>query len=179
MSHSLNFFQVFHFLYKQLSTKLVRMHLSSLTPCKTFLRHYKWTREIWVKFSSSRNFSQEHRNNYSGIRQKGESQKGCYKKTMHAKCFEKQIFITSWYVIVRVSIRGKEILFIRKFGMLCFLVTPVLRFVLLLNYGQIEIMDAATRSCFVKKVLLKMQVYNLQLSLKWGFGAGVFLQVFF
>ena len=38
------------------------------------------------------------------IRQKGESQNGCFKKTKHAKFSEKQTFLTPWYV--RVRIRG-------------------------------------------------------------------------
>ena len=47
----------------------------------------------------------------SVIRQKGESQNGCFKKTKHAKC-----------------------LFFGKFGVLCFLEKPVLRFALLPYY---------------------------------------------
>ena len=36
--------------------------------------------------------------NYSSvIRQKGESQNGCFNKTKHAKFSEKQTFLTSWY----------------------------------------------------------------------------------
>ena len=31
------------------------------------------------------------------IRQKGESQNGCFKKAKHAKMFEKQTFLTPWY----------------------------------------------------------------------------------
>ena len=34
--------------------------------------------------------------NLSAIRQKGESEKGCYKKTKHAKFSEKRTFLTSW-----------------------------------------------------------------------------------
>ena len=37
----------------------------------------------------------------SVIRQKEESQNGCFKKAKHAKIFEKQIF-TSWYAHVRL-----------------------------------------------------------------------------
>ena len=54
----------------------------------------------------------------SVTRQKGESQNGCFKKAKHAKISEKQTFLTSWYAHVR-------------FGVLCFLETPVLRFTLL------------------------------------------------
>ena len=38
-------------------------------------------------------------NNSSVIRQKGESQYGCFKKTKHAKFSEKQTFLTLWYVL--------------------------------------------------------------------------------
>ena len=51
------------------------------------------------------------------IRQKSESQHGCFKKTKQAKFSEKRTFLTS--------------LFFGKFVMLSFLKTPVLRFVLL------------------------------------------------
>ena len=51
----------------------------------------------------------------SVIRQKGESQNGCFKKTKHAKFSEKRTFFG-------------------KFGVLCFLETPVLRFALLPYY---------------------------------------------
>ena len=33
----------------------------------------------------------------SVIRQKGESQNGCFKKAKHTKISEKQTFLTSWY----------------------------------------------------------------------------------
>ena len=38
----------------------------------------------------------------SVIRQKGESQNGCFKKTKHAKFSEKRTFLTPWYAHVRV-----------------------------------------------------------------------------
>ena len=40
------------------------------------------------------------------IRQKGESQNGCFKTTKHAKFSEKRTFLNPWYAHVRVSIRG-------------------------------------------------------------------------
>ena len=61
----------------------------------------------------------------SVIRQKGESQNGCYKKTKHAKFSEKQTFLTPWYAHVSVL-----------FGVLCFLVTPILKFALLPYYRR-------------------------------------------
>ena len=36
------------------------------------------------------------------IRQKGESQNGCFRKAKHAKFSEKQIFLTPWHAHVRV-----------------------------------------------------------------------------
>ena len=60
------------------------------------------------------------------IMQKGESRNGCFKKTKHAKFSGKQTFLTPWYVS-----GGKKCLFSGKFGVLCFLETPVLRSVLL------------------------------------------------
>ena len=42
----------------------------------------------------------------SVIRQKGESQNGCFKKTKEAKFSEKWIFLTPWYAHVRQRIRG-------------------------------------------------------------------------
>ena len=39
----------------------------------------------------------------SVIRQKGESQNGCFKKAKHAKISEKQTFLTSWYAHVRIT----------------------------------------------------------------------------
>ena len=50
----------------------------------------------------------------SVIRQKGESQNGCFKKAKHGKISEKS--------------GGKKCLFFGNFGVLSFLETPVLRF---------------------------------------------------
>ena len=38
------------------------------------------------------------------IRQKGESQNGCFKETKHAKFSEKRTFVTPWYAHVRVRV---------------------------------------------------------------------------
>ena len=43
------------------------------------------------------------------IRQKGESQNGCYKKTKHAKLPKKRKVLNPQYPHLRVRIRGKEI----------------------------------------------------------------------
>ena len=71
------------------------------------------------------------------IRQKGEFQNGCYKKTKQAKFSEKRMFLTPWYAHVHVRIRGKEIFVFRKIWPPLFLVTPFLRFTLL-SYDVIE-----------------------------------------
>ena len=52
------------------------------------------------------------------MRHKGESQNGSNKKTKHAKFSEKRTFLKKCSLFI-------------KFGLLCFLVTPVLRFALL------------------------------------------------
>ena len=63
----------------------------------------------------------------SVIRQKGESQNGGNKKTKQVKFSEKRTFLSPWYPHVRVHQGGKKCPFFRKFGMLCFLVTSILR----------------------------------------------------
>ena len=60
--------------------------------------------------------------NSSVIRQRSESQHGCFNKTKQAKFSEKETFLSS--------------LFSGKFGMLFFLKTPVLRFALLPYYQR-------------------------------------------
>ena len=74
------------------------------------------------------------------IRQKGESKNGCFKKTKHAKFPDKRTFLTCWYAHTYVCVSGgKKYSFFGKFGVLCFLETPVLRFALLPYYRQNEI----------------------------------------
>ena len=75
-------------------------------------------------------------NNSSVMRKKGESQNGCFKKTKHAKFSEKRKFVTPWYAHLCVRIRGK-CSFFGKFGVLCLLETPVLRFALLPYYLRV------------------------------------------
>ena len=78
------------------------------------------------------------------IRQKGESQNGCCKKTKYAKFSKKkkQKKQTNKYFFppdthTQVWVLGiKNFSFFGKFGVLCFLVTPVLRFTLLPYYRQ-------------------------------------------
>ena len=63
------------------------------------------------------------------IRQKGEYQNGCFKKTKDSIFSKKQTFFT--YVCVS---GGKKCWFFGKLGVLCFLETPVLKFALLPYY---------------------------------------------
>ena len=66
------------------------------------------------------------------IRQKGESQNGCFKKTKHAKFPDKRTFLTCWYAHTYVCVSGgKKYSFFGKFGVFCFLENLVLRFALL------------------------------------------------
>ena len=70
----------------------------------------------------------------SVTRQKGESQNGCFKKTKHAKFSKKRTFFTPSYA--HLCILGGKCSFFGKFGVLCFLETPVLRFALFSYYDD-------------------------------------------
>ena len=70
----------------------------------------------------------------SVIRQKGESQNECFKKTKHVNFVKNKHFLppdTHTYVCVSGC---KKCSFFGKFVVLCFLETPVFRFALLLYY---------------------------------------------
>ena len=92
------------------------------------------------------------------MRQKGESQNGCFKSTEHAKSSEKRTFLHPWYAHVRELIRGKKCSFFEKFGVLCFLETPVLRFALLPYYWR--------TSCYFQKLLYTESTSTLFLGYK-------------
>ena len=81
----------------------------------------------------------------SVIRQKGESKNGCFKKIKRAKFSEKRTFLTPWYAHVCVS-GGKKCSYFGKFGVLCFLETPVFRFALLLYYRWVERRETSFKS---------------------------------
>ena len=74
---------------------------------------------------------------WSIIREKGESQNGCFKKTKHAKFSAKTNTFTPWYAHVCAYQGIKNVCFCGKFGVFCFLETPVLRFALLPYYRRI------------------------------------------
>ena len=72
------------------------------------------------------------------INQKGECQNGCFKTTKHAKFSEKQTFLTPWYIHTHTHTHTHTHSF-SKFGVLCFLEKPILRFVLLLYYQRYQL----------------------------------------
>ena len=71
----------------------------------------------------------------SEIRQEGESQNGCHKKIKHIKFSKKRFLPPDTYTYECVS-GGKKYSFFGKFDVLCFLVTSVLRFALMLYYRR-------------------------------------------
>ena len=74
-----------------------------------------------------------------GNKAKGRISKGYFKKTKRVKFSEKLIFLTPWYVLlIRTRMCTYQVVtsFSQKFGMLCFLETPVLRFALMLYYRR-------------------------------------------
>ena len=84
-----------------------------------------------------------------GITQKVESQNGGY-NTKHAKFSEKRTFLTPWYAHthernVRYAYQGvRNVCFFEKLGVLCLLVTTVLRFALLPYYRRLVGSDFIT-----------------------------------
>ena len=80
------------------------------------------------------------------IRQKGESHNGCYKKTKYAKFPEKRPFHTPLIRTRSCEYQGgKKCSFFGKSDVLCFLVTPVLRFTLLPYYRRINLFYTNSR----------------------------------
>ena len=92
------------------------------------------------------------------IRQKGESQNGCFKKTKHAKFSQKRIS------------GGKKCSFFGKFGVLCFLETPVLRFTLLPHitdviWNKYDLnVQQSCRLHNIKYMIASIQITNTELS---------------
>ena len=79
------------------------------------------------------------------IRQKGEYQNGCYKKTKHAKFPYQGV---------------KKCSFFGKFGVLCFLETPVLRFVLLPYYRRLNLFEKYFSSKNISGYIMKYSMVN-------------------
>ena len=83
------------------------------------------------------------------IRQKTESQNGCFKKTKHAKFSERRRFLPPdkhTYLCVSGS---KNRSFFGKFGMFCFLEKPVLRFALLPYYRHFAVVNWRKRKWLI------------------------------
>ena len=76
-----------------------------------------------MKRVSSKLFMQTRKyGEFVGNKVKGRIFKRVFKKTKHVKFSGKQTFLTPWYTCVS---RGKKCLFFGKFGVRCFLETPV------------------------------------------------------
>ena len=107
----------------------------------------------------------------SAIRQNGESQSGCYKKTKHTKFSERRTFLTPW-----VS-GGKKYLYFGKSGVVCFLVTPVSRFVLCLITDDLFFADLKNsfyiRNCW-RQLNLPLYFYLITADIKIVFPTPVF-----
>ena len=103
----------------------------------------------------------------SVLRQKGESQNGCFKKTKHTKFSEKRTFLTPWYAHTRTcAYEGKKYSFFGKFGVLSFIETPVLRFALLPYYRQTKINFinfTAKKNRLFEQYLTKINIVHLQI----------------
>ena len=77
-----------------------------------YVIEYDLPKHVWTqKISSFLKFGKRLETITSVMRQKGESQNGCYKKTKYVKFSEKQTFLTPCYAHAR-----------------CFFVIPILRF---------------------------------------------------
>ena len=75
--------------------------------------------------------------NTSVIRQKGESQNWCFKKTKHVKFSEKTNLSNPLICTRTCAYQGvRNVRFFEKFDVFCFLETPVLRFALLPYYRR-------------------------------------------
>ena len=79
---------------------------------------------------------------------------------------EKWLFLTLWYAHIRVRIRGTKFLLFETFGVLCFLLTPVLRFALLPYYGRNVVHNAILFAGFWSV----QKTRNLRHNLRWTTG---------
>ena len=99
-------------------------------------------------------------NKSSVIRQKGESQKGCFKKTKHAKFSENEHFFPSdKHTYVYVS-GGKKCSFFIKFGVLCFLETPFLRFALSYYWRNVKMFVSRCKWYSGIRIVLSLSVFS-------------------
>ena len=89
------------------------------------------------------------------IRQKGESQNGCFKKAKHSKFSEKRTFLTSGMFTYACVSGVRNIRFFGKFGVLFFLETHVLRFSLFPYYRRYLVRNILHNAFVFKTPLLK------------------------
>ena len=73
-----------------------------------------------------------------GNKAKRRTSKRVFEENKSRQIFRKRTFLTSWYAHARCVSGGKKCLFFGKFGVLCFLETTVLRFVLLPCYRRLK-----------------------------------------
>ena len=75
---------------------LILQYLNSLNIIKNILPQYSQIITHFTNFPANMFLVGVRKNISSVIRQKGESQNGCFKKTKHAKFSEKRTFLTPW-----------------------------------------------------------------------------------
>ena len=115
----------------------------SILQDKSYFSKQEWIglkEEVLFLDISNIKFLEINTKNSPVIRQKGESQSGCFKKTKHVQFPEKRTFLTPWHAH-RVRTRVWEMFVFRKIGRAFFFLKPVLRFALLPYYRQIRICD--------------------------------------
>ena len=101
--------------------------------------------------------------NSSVIRQKGECQKGCFKKTKHANFPKNNYFLPpDTHTNVCVS-GGKKCSLFGKISALCFLGTPVLRFALLPYYRQTYPASTKSLNCTAKRIATTIPVSSVKI----------------
>ena len=110
---------------------------------------HKWMKEL----CSERNFSRERKSFLSTYRKANEG----FKKTKHVKFSEKRTFLTPWYTHVRNS---KKCSFSGKFGVLCFLETPVL---FIFPQKRLKVSSLKRWCCSGWGVCKQMKVFMIQL----------------
>ena len=101
------------------------------------------------------------------IRQKGESQNGCFKKAKHAKFSEKRTFFTPWYAHTRSLLSWNTRFEIRPFALLltkrpshtlksrtCFFITFVKKFIIQITWNSIFYHWHASPAINYSKLLL-------------------------
>ena len=105
------------------------------------------------------------------IRQKGQISKQVLQENKARQIFRKANFLTPWYAHVRVRIKGKKCSFFRKFGALCLMATPFLKFVffpycwliITFNLAGFTYLDSSPTSLWKKKMLSNIFIFKRKL----------------